>query len=423
MFFAPGRRKKIIGWVLYDFANTSFSVIVVTVIYAIFFKQYICADAKTVIWGKEIILGDFLWGLAGSLSMLLVALTSPFFGTLADVTPHRKKLLFIYTYVAISSTFLLFFLQPGMILVGILLFIIGNIGFEGGIVFYNSYIPMLVEKKYYGRLSGLGFGVGYLGSLASLLIALPIAMTSIEKADPGYMRYSFPLSALFFLIFSLPLFSWVKDDKANTTYQNLKQSLRTTYLTLLSTLKNLRKYPNVLIFLGAYFLYIDAVNTVIFFGGIYAKETLQFTMVEVIIFFAIIQSTAIVGSFIFGYITDKIGSKKTIFILLIMWIVIVLIGGFATTKALFYLVGLLAGLGTGSIQTTSRTLMTEILPKNHEAEFFGFYALSGKISSILGPGLFGLISAFTGSQRFAVLSLSLFFISGIFILRKLKYEI
>lgn len=422
MFFAPGRRKKIIGWVLYDFANTSFSVIVVTVVYAIYYKQYICAEASLQLFGKTFLIGDFLWGISGSLSMLLVAISSPYFGILADISPYKKRMIFIYTILTIVSTTLLFFLQPGMFLLGSILFIVGNFGFEGAIVFYNSYLPGIVEKQYWGRLSGLGFGVGYVGSLFSLLIVLPIANLSTAQNSLGVMKYSFPLAAGFFLIFSIPFFLWVKtnpihEENQRTSFRELRLQ---AYRNLIRTLKEIKKYPEIVTFLISFFVYIDAVNTVIYFGGIYSRDTLQFSMKEVLIFFAIIQSTAIVGSFIFGSINDRIGPKKTLYILLTLWIVVVLLGAASQNKNSFYIVGLMAGLGTGSIQTTSRVFMASLIPPGRESEFFGFYALTGKFSAILGPTLFGLISSITHNQRLAVLSLVIFFIAGGIILRKVR---
>ncbi len=419
MFFSPGRRKKIVGWVLYDFANTSFSVIVVTVVYAIFYKQYICNGLSVQFGNHQYQIGDLLWGLSGSLSMLVVAISSPYLGIIADITPHKKRMIFFYTLVTILSTAFLFFLKPGMFLLGSVLFILGNVGFEGAIVFYNSYLPVLVEKKYWGRLSGLGFGVGYVGSLFSLLIVLPIAHKSTLLNDISVMKWSFPLSALFFLTFSIPFFLWVKEESPpHQTSVPFRKNLSLAYDHLKNTLKNIKNYPNLIFFLLAFFLYIDAVNTIIYFGGIYAKETLHFSMSEVLGFFAIIQSTAIAGSFIFGFVTDRIGSKNTLFILIGLWLVVVGMGALSTTKEIFLLVGLGAGLGAGSIQTTSRTMMSELIPKGQEAQFFGFYAFCGKFSSILGPALFGIIASVTGNQRIAVASLSSFFILGLFFLKK-----
>lgn len=415
------QKKQIFGWILYDFANTSYSVIIVTVVFAIYFKQYICSDSIITIFGFKRHMGDFLWGLSGSTAMFLVAVSSPYMGALADIRRNKKILVAIYTGITITIMFSLTFIQPGMVFTASILFIISNVGFEGGIVFYNSYLPSLVKEKYWGRLSGWGFGFGYVGSLASLLIALPIALRSMERNDLSIMRFAFPLAALFFLVFSIPFFIWVKDQRPVVAQiASRSQHIKMAYSRIISTFKNLRKYPALLMFLASYFLYIDGVNTVIYFGGIYAKDTLNFTMVNIIIFFAVIQSSAILGSFLFGYIADIIGAKKSILMINLIWILVCVLAFLSNSKTLFYGVGLLAGLGTGSIQATSRTLMTQLIPVERETEFFGFYALCGKFSSILGPLTFGIISSFSGSQRLAILSLIFFFVAGTLLLLKVK---
>ena len=415
------KKKQIAGWILYDFANTSYSVIIITVVYAIFFKEYICKDAIIYVFGAEKHIGDFLWGLSGSVAMLLVAISSPYMGALADLSSGKKRFVASYTAVTILMMFGFYFLKPGMILMGSLMFIISNIGFEGGIVFYNSYLPGLVSKEYWGRLSGFGFGIGYLGSLASLLIALPIAITSKQLGDLSYMKNAFPLAGVFFLIFSIPFFLWVK-DKPHKKIISVKKTdeIIKAYKRLLKTIKRIKKNPNLLRFLASYFLYIDGVNTIIYFGGIYASETLNFTMVDVIIFFAVIQSSAILGAIVFGYLSDYFGPKRTIFITIIIWIFVCILAFLSTDKITFYIVGLFAGTATGSIQAVSRTLMSKLIPMEHETEFFGFYAMCGKFSSVLGPLTFGLISSYTGSQRLAILSLIFFFVTGGFLLKKVK---
>ncbi len=419
--FTAYNKKQITGWLLYDFANTSFSVIIVTVVFAIYFKQYICGNVVVDFGGVEKSAGDFFWGLAGSASMIVVALSSPFMGALADLSIRKKWYLAAYTATSIVMMFSMFFLKPGMVFLAVLMFVIANIGFEGGIVFYNSYLPVLAPEEKRGTISGWGFAAGYVGSLFSLLIALPIAVKSMNSNDLALMRFAFPAAGAFFLVFSIPFFIWVKDVKRGSVSEApLYKSVTTAYKRVLNTFKGLKGNKPLLYFLLAYFLYIDGVNTVVYFGGIYAKETLRFTMVEVIIFFAVIQSTAIAGSLVFGCLSDKIGPKRTILYTIIIWIAVCILAYIAVNKAVFYLVGLLAGIATGSIQASSRTLMSSLLPAKHETEFFGFYALCGKFSSVLGPLTFGVVSTLTGNQRYAILSLLLFFVTGAFFLLKVR---
>lgn len=416
------RRKEVFAWALYDFANTSYSVIVVTVVFAVYFKQYIVADFEIDIFGWQRNPGDLLWGLGGSLSMLLVGFSSPIIGAIADYSGRKKYFLFIYSMVCISATFSLFWLESGMIWQAVLLFIIGNVGFEGAIVFYNGFLPQISRDDNIGKISGYGFALGYVGSLLSLLIAMPYANQAFIASDLSLMRPTFIWAALFFFFFSLPIYVWIKERQTESSVPR-SGLLLAGYHRTIETLRRIREFPQITRFLLSYFVYIDGVNTVIYFSGIYASDTLGFSMAEVIQFFAIVQASAISGSYIFGFLTDKMGAKKTIQLTLILWMLVVL-GGFLSQSVFsFYIVGLIAGIAMGSSQASSRALMGRLIPEGAEAEFFGFYALTGKFSAVLGPLLFGLTSTITGSQRLAVLSVITFFIVGFILLSRVDESV
>ena len=189
------------------------------------------------------------------------------------------------------------------------------------------------------------------------------------------------------------------------------------------TIGKLKQFPQIIRFLTAYFIYIDGVNTVIFFGALFATDSLGFSMLDVIIFFAIIQFAAISGSYVFGLMTDRIGAQKTIYITLVIWIAVTLGAFFSYDKISFYIVGMFAGVAMGSSQAASRALMGNFIPEGMEAEFYGFYALIGKFSAILGPLVFGFVSSSTGNQRLAVLSVSIFFIAGFLLLRRVTTNV
>lgn len=419
---AQRNKREIFAWTLYDFANTSFSVIIVTVVYAVYFKQYVISQHVISLFGFERNPGDLYWGLGGAISMLFVGLTSPIIGAIADSTNSKKVFLFIYSLICIAATIALYVVQPGMIGLGLLLFIIGNIGFEGGIVFYNGFLPQISEPETIGKISGYGFAFGYVGSLFSLLIALPYANQAFEVNDLALMRPTFVWAGLFFLFFSLPIFFFVRETRIPQRYQ-LAQLLSEGLRRTTATIKRMREFPEIIKFLIAYFVYIDGVNTIIYFSGIYASDTFGFSMKEVIQFFTIAQSSAITGAFVFGFMTDKLGPKKTINITLFLWIIVSVTGFLAQSKTMFYVVGLIAGVAMGSSQSASRALMGKLIPEGMEAEFYGFYALTGKFSAILGPLTFGLTSTITNSQRTAVLSVMLFFIIGYLLLRRVDETI
>ncbi len=408
MFSSP--RARIFIWTLFDFANTSFSVLIIAVGYSLYFKQIVAGGA-----GR----GDFYWGLAVSISMLLTALITPVLGAASDFSHQRKRFLFIFTMVSVVCTALLYGVHENMILVGSVLLIVANIGFEGGIVFYNAFLPSLTEKKFYGRISGYGFAMGYVGSLVSLLIAIPLYKDGFAPENLGNFRLSFLLAAAMFFIFSLPLFLFLQDKKTKQTVS--ASYLREGYARVISTLKHLRSYKQVATFLLAFFFYNDGILTVISFASIFAQESLQFSLQEILLLFAVVQASAIAGSLIFGSLTDKIGPKKAIVISLACWILVVISAYFVHSKAVFYGVGIIAGASMGGSQSASRSFMALLTPPEREAEFFGFYdGFCGKASAVIGTFIFGILSWATGSQRIAVLSVGFFFVAGLMLLHRVK---
>jgi len=400
-------RGRIFVWTLFDFANTSFSVIIVTVVFSKYFSNQVAGGQ------------NWIWGLAVSVSMVIAALLSPPLGAIADVSRNRKRFLLIFTLISVSCTLLMFFVKAGDILLGFTLFVFANIGFEAGLVFYDAFLPNLTDKKNFGRVSGYGFAMGYVGALAVLLIVMFILPESSSPDYYYYIRLTFVVAALFFFVFSIPLFLFIREPRTTEVIKTdlIKNGIRKSF----ETLKNIffrKKYPAISRFLFAFFLYNDAIITIIAFASIFASNALNMTDEQVIIFFVIVQSTAILGSFIFGIISDHIGPKKTISITLIVWLMVVAGAFFVQTVSEFYIVGLLAGLAIGSSQSCSRSLMALLTPKDRESEFFGFYdGLFGKSSAVVGPLIYGIVSDIS-NERVAVLVIGVFFVIGFFVLQK-----
>lgn len=415
MFSSP--RKQVFVWTLFDFANTSFSVLIVAVGYSLYFKQIVVGGA-----GR----GDFFWGLAVSISMLLTALIAPVLGAASDFSHSRKKFLFWFTIISVACTALLYFVHADMILIGSILFIIANIGFEGGIVFYNAFLPSLSRKETYGRISGYGFAMGYVGSLVSLLIAIPLFAGGFAEGNLSNVRMSFLLAAGMFLVFSLPLFLFLNDvplaeSSLRPLAQRTESYFKAGYKRVINTLSHLRSYKQVAQFLLAFFIYNDGILTVISFASIFAQDSLKFSLQEILILFAVVQASAIVGSLVFGSLTDRIGPKRTITVSLLCWIAVVVGAYFVESKEVFYGIGVIAGACMGGSQSASRSFMALLTPADREAEFFGFYdGFCGKASAVIGTFIFGILSWVTGSQRVAVVSVGIFFVGGLWLLRKVK---
>jgi UMF1 family MFS transporter len=401
-------KGRVFVWTLFDFANTAFYVIILTVGYPLYFKEIITESAPN---------SDFLWGLAFSISMLIVALISPLLGAIADYGVGKKKFLAFFTVLCIVATSLLYFTGNSMIFWGIFLLVFANIGFEAGLVFYDAFLPELTTEKNYGRVSGYGFAMGYVGSLITLLIVFPLYQDGFVEANLFNIKISFILAAVLFLLFALPLFIYLSDKQHKMKFES--KFISEGYLRLRSTFRDFKKYRNIAVFLVAYFIYIDGVNTVIIFSSIFARETLKMAFTEIILLFVIVQTCAIIGSAIFGIMADHIGHKKTLMITLLIWIGIVSSAFFVEDKNVFYIIAAFAGLSLGSSQSTSRSLMSLLTPTEKKTEFFGFYSFFGKASAILGPFVFGIISSAI-NQRTAILAIAFFFIVGLLILTKVK---
>ncbi|MBI3005272.1 MAG: MFS transporter [Ignavibacteriales bacterium] len=404
----PATRSQIFAWTLFDFANTAFYVIVLTVGYPLYFKQVVAEHGPR---------ADFLWGAAFSASMLVVAVLSPILGATADYGTGKKRFLGIFTAICIAATAAMFTVEQSMVVAGMLLLIAANVGFEAGLVFYDSFLPEITTERSYGRVSGYGFAMGYVGSLVTLVVAFPLYAAGFVESNLFNVRLSFLIAAAFFLVFSAPLFLFLP-DRLRTASLKLN-FVKIGVERVLATFRDFSRYKNIGRFLVAYFCYIDGINTIIIFSSIFAMETLKFDLSEIVIFFGIVQTSGIVGSAVFGVLADKWGHKQTLTVTLLLWIGIVVVAYFVHTKSMFYVVGVLAGIALGSSQSTSRSLMSHITPLEKKTEFFGFYSFFGKASAIVGPLVFGLISSFV-DQRTAILSVGFFLLAGLALVQRVE---
>jgi MFS transporter, UMF1 family len=396
-------KKQIVSWCLFDFANSSYSAVIAAVVFQVYYIN--------VIVGNDGGRGDLWWGRAISLSMLVVSLSSPFLGGIADYAGLRKRLLALYTFTCIAAVSSFSLLVPGAIVAGFILIALANMGMEGGLVFYNSFLPQIAPSDHQGRVSGWGFGVGYAGSILSLLIALPLA-----KA--GQFHLIWLSVAGFFLIFSLPAFLFLPGDSPTgvTAVQAAFRGSRSA----LATLKEVwgRREPRR--FLISYLIYEDGVNTVIVFSSSLAATTFGFVQSELIGLYLVVQFTALAGAFLLSKPTDTWGPKKVVMVSLLLWAFVAVSAYFVRTKGEFWLIACTAGLGLGSVQAGTRAFFTQFVPDGKEAEYFGVYALVGKSSAIMGPLVFGQVSAAFGSQRPAILSIAAFFIIGLVLISRVR---
>jgi UMF1 family MFS transporter len=359
---------------------------------------------------------SLLWSVAISASMILIGVVSPLLGAMADFSASKKRWVFFFTALCVVPTALLFFVGPGDVLAGTALFIVANIGFSGGNGIYNAFLSELSDEADVGRLSGYGFALGYAGGLIALAICVPLLSGGLAPANQASFRASFVVTAVFFSIFSLPLFLWLRERAVPQERPAGVSLARIGYARLAATFRRVRNLSELFKFLAAFLIYNDGIETVIYFSGIYAVSVLGFSIAESVYLFMAVQVTALIGSLVFGHVTDRLGSKPTIVMTLLLWCGVVVAAFLTSTRGQFWCIALVAGIGLGSNQAASRGLMRLFVPAGHDAEFYGFFSVCGKFSALVGPLVYGLTASVAGSQRIAILSVLVFFAAGLLLL-------
>jgi MFS transporter, UMF1 family len=404
-------KRAVWSWALFDFANSPFATLVVTFVYATYFTQAIAAD---------VISGTALWSRGVTVTALVVAISSPLLGALADRGGYRKLFVVLAVIVCAAATTALYGVLPGQVLLALALFVVANVAFEFAEVFYNAFLPDIAAPEHVGRVSGLGWGLGYIGGCLALAVAL---VTLVQTQEPWFgfateagenIRATNLLVAVWFVLFSLPMFFFVKEDKSRVSPGG--RVVVDTFAQLRDTFTQIKRHRQTVRFLLARLLYNDGLVTVWAFGGIYAAGTFGFTIPEVIVFGLVANLTAGIGAVAMGYLDDRIGGKRTIVISLLGLIGATLIAMLAVSRVWFWVAGILLGIFAGPNQSASRSLMARFVPHDAENEFFGFFAFSGKLTAFVGPFLLGLLTSISGSQRIGVSAVIVLFIAGLVVL-------
>lgn len=410
------KRKEIWSWCFYDFGNSAFTTLVITFIYSTYFTKAIAENE---------IDGTYLWSQAIAITAVIVSLLSPILGAIADKGGYRKIFLTLTTYMSIGATALLFFPIKGQILFALILVVIANVNFELGGVFYNAYLPEIVSRKKIGRISGIGWGAGYLGGLLAMLVAM-VGFVSSDvpwfglDIDTGeHIRATNVLVAAWFFIFTLPAILYLKEKKVESA-NRIGIVVLNSIQELKKTFQEIKIYKNTVRFLISRLIYNDGLVTIFAFGAIYASGTFGFTFNEIMIFGIVLNIAAGSGAFLMGYIDDMIGGKLTIQISLIGLMIAVLLAVFANSKLLFWVSGIIVGLFAGPNQSASRSLMGRLTPPDKINEFYGFFAFSGKLTSFLGPMLLGIFTKYFSSQRYGVAVVFIFFFIGFLLMRNVN---
>jgi UMF1 family MFS transporter len=414
----PVTKKEVFGWCMYDAADSAFTTVIVTALYAPYFSKIVVGDPPSpdVLWGLK---GDFLWGIAASISEIIVALVAPILGAIADFSGSRKKFLAACAIIIVFFTASLYIVGPGMAVIGLVLYIIANVGFAGGGVFIDSFLPGISDESNAGRISGIKWAIGYTSGLIAVALCLPLSKNIVDNPTPEQLslaRLIPVVVAAYYAVMVIPTFVFLRDRSIPRRLPAGQSYLTMGFRQLKQTLRHIRRYKELFKLLIAFLIYNDGIVTVIYFAALYATDTIGFSAEEVAVMFIAMNVIAAAGAFSFGWVADRIGQKRTIFISLSVWIAAVVLAYFSYSKSSFYLVATLAGVGMGSAQSVTRSLLALFTPKENAAEFFGFLGVAGKALAFLGPIIFGTVSQLTGSQRPAILSVGIFFVVGMIVL-------
>ncbi len=400
-------KRAIFGWTMYDWANSAFATTISAAVLPVYFSSVAAKNLPPN-------LATAYWGYTTTLALLLVSLLAPVLGTMADVRGSKRAYLTAFALVGIAGTALLFFVRSGDWWLASLLFIIGSVGFSGSLVFYDSLLPHVAGPGEIDRVSARGYAMGYLGG--GLLLAVNLGMIMLAPAGPMtelMSRLSFLSVAVWWLVFAVPLWLWVPEPprKQLDAGEAALNPVVASFRRLRHTFGKIARYRQLLKFIVAFWLYNNGIGTIIYMATIYGAE-LKFGQTTLIGTLLMVQFVAIPFSILFGWLAGKMGTKRAIYLSLIIYTCIAIGGYFMTKEIHFWILGFAVATVQGGSQALSRSLCGRMMPKSQSAEFFSFFGVSEKIAGILGPFLFATVSTLMGHSRLSIVSLIVFFAVG-----------
>ncbi|NOX62255.1 MAG: MFS transporter [Chloroflexi bacterium] len=418
---AKSTRRERVAWYLYDFGNSAYAAVVLLAVYSRYFQNGVVGGAE----------GTKLWGTAVFIAMLVVAVSAPFLGAIADYSGAKKRFLIFFTTQACIFTGLLFFVIQGRVLAGMAFFILAEIGYRAAQVFYNGFLPEIAHPDDMGRVAGIGWAVGSAGGVLCLLIVL--AMILASGSSNFMIRLSFIVTAVFFAVSALPLFFWLPERAERRALPPGENYASIAIKQLKETIRAARGFVEFLKFMLAFLVYNDGVIMALDFAAIIGGVLFGLTEQQLIILMILVQITNVVGAYVFGVMVDRFGGKRTLDISLVLMIIDVILIYFAQTVTHYFIIAIFAGFAMAGIQSVSRTMVGMFSPPGRSAEFYGFFALTGRTSSFIGPAVFGWLTAAATvffmnrgqtidlaeqmGHRIAALSIAAFLFAGLILLQ------
>ena len=406
------------AWAWYDCGNSAYFTTVITAVFPAFFASYAAAGLPP---GQA----TTRFGLITTLGMAIVAIAAPILGAYGDYTARRKRLLVACALVGITSTFALVTIREGGWLWAAIIFVVGNIGVSGSLVFYDSMLPSVAAPEETDRVSSAGYALGYLGGGLLLVLNLAWVLQPQRFGLPdtvAAIKLSFASVGVWWLLFMIPLLRRVPEPpRLVTARESGRSALSASFGRLAHTFSEIRQYRQAFLALLAMLVYQDGIQTIIRFAGIYGAEV-GVGQSSQIAAFAMVQLLGVPFAFIFGSLGARLGTKRAIFLALMVYTVAAVLGYFMQNATHFFLLAGLVATVQGGAQALSRSLFSRLIPPAKTSEYFGFYAVVERFATILGPLVFTLSGALTGSSRSAVLGMIAFFVTGGWLLSRVDVE-
>ncbi|HEY60639.1 MAG TPA: MFS transporter [Anaerolineae bacterium] len=413
------KKKAIWAWTMYDWGNSAFATTIMAAVLPVYYSSVAASNLPAHQATAN-------WGFTCSIAALIVAVISPLLGAVADFKGAKKKFMAFFVFLGVTATALLYFVKTGDWKLASALYIFGNIGFAGSLVFYDALLPHITTPKEIDQVSSRGFAMGYIGG--GLLLAINLAMIMMlpnffPDMDPTLMsRLSFVSVAIWWLVFTIPAMRYISEPQRKIMKEEAGMNpVQVSFRRLAVTFKDIHNFRDLFLFLLAFFLYTNGIGTIITMSTIYGTEIGigQTTLIGTLL---MVQFVAAPFAIAFGWLAKKIGTKTSIYISLLVYTLIAIGGYFMSTAWHFWALGFAVATVQGGSQALSRSLIGRMMPKSKSAEFYGFFSVFEKFSSIAGPALFGLVSTLMGESRLSIVSLVIFFILGIYVLSRVNVE-
>ncbi len=411
--------REHLAWYLYDFGNSAYAAVVLLAVYSAYFKGVVVGGAE----------GSRLWGIAVGVAMLVVAVIAPVLGAMADFSASKKRFLFAFSAVTWVFTALLFFVQKGDVLMGMLFFVLAEIGYRGGQVFYNALLPEIAEPGELGRVSGNGWAIGSVGGILCLLLVLP---PIVLVGGDLMVRLSLVFTAVFFAVSSIPLLRWVDERAVPKALPEGKNIWQVAFERITRTIRAIRSFRDFVQFIVAFLVYNDGILMALDFAAIIGAVLFGMTQTQLIIFMIVVQVAGVAGAYAFAQLGERVGYKNSLIVAIVMMIGAVLWILTARSLTDFFIIGMVAGFALTGVQSVSRTMVGFFAPPGRSAEFYGFFAIAGRTSSFIGPTVYGFIAAEAAlwyqrsgmmalpaeqaGQRIAIVSVAVFLLAGLLLL-------